>query len=155
VEVHHCKRYLNYDPFILATNAIQVYYMPYPQKIKEKVDWWVVIKTRARSMVDDQYTLEVAYEDGLSNTKYVSNDELLSQLRDDEGGYEVVENDVQNHSEHNEDNVEDDTQLTETEYEEESDFYDEYISNDDDININDDHKFYEQYDDDDDNDDFG
>ena len=55
VEVHHRKRYLNYDPFILAANAIHVYYMPYPHKIKEKVDWWVVIKTRARSMVDDQY----------------------------------------------------------------------------------------------------
>jgi len=47
--------------------------------------------------------------DGLSNTKYVSNDELLGQLRDDEGGYEVVENDVQNHNEHNEDNMKDDT----------------------------------------------
>jgi len=44
---------LNYDHFILAANAIQVYYMPYPQKIKEKVDWWVIIKTRARSMVND------------------------------------------------------------------------------------------------------
>lgn len=31
VEVHHCKMYLNYDPFIHATNAIQVYYMPYPE----------------------------------------------------------------------------------------------------------------------------
>jgi len=100
-------------------------------------------------MVEEQYTLEVAYQDGLSNTKYVSNDELLDQLRDDEGGYEVVQNDVQNHSEHNEDNMEDDTQLTKTEYEEENDFDDEYISNDDDININDDHEFFEQDDDDD------
>jgi len=77
VEVHRCKRYLNYDPFILTANAIQVYYMPHPHKIKEKVDWWVVIKTRARSMVDDQYTLQVSYQDGLSNTKYVSNDDIL------------------------------------------------------------------------------
>jgi len=45
------------------------------------------------------------------------------------------------------------TQLTNTKYEEESDFDDEYISNDDDININYDHEFYEQDDDDDDNDD--
>ena len=144
---------MNYDHFILAANAIQVYYMPYPQKIKEKVDWWVIIKTRARSMVNDQYTLEVAYQDGLSNTKYVSNDDLLSQLRDDEGGYKVVENDVQNHSKHNENNMEDGTQLIDTKYEEESDFDDEYISNDDDININYDHEFYEQDDDNDDEDD--
>jgi len=77
VELHHHKRYLNYDPFILAVNTIQIYYMPYPQKINEKVYRWVVIKTKARSMVDDQYTLEVTYQDGLSNTKYVLNDELL------------------------------------------------------------------------------
>jgi len=152
VEVNHRKRYLNYDPYILAANAIQVYYMPYPQKIKENVDWWVVIKIRTRSMIDDQYTLEVAYQDGLSNTTYVPNDELLGQLRDDEGGYEVVENDVENHSEHNEDNMEDATQLTKIEYEEESDFDDEYISSDDDININDDHEFWEQDDCDDDDD---
>jgi len=31
-EVHHRRRYSNYDPFILAANAIQVYYMPYPKK---------------------------------------------------------------------------------------------------------------------------
>jgi len=69
MEVHHCKRYLNYDPFILAANAIQVYYMPYPKNIKEKVDWWVVIKTKARSRVDDQYTLEVPYQDVFSNSR--------------------------------------------------------------------------------------
>jgi len=39
VDVHHCKRYLNYDLFILATNVIQLYYMSYPQEVKEKVNW--------------------------------------------------------------------------------------------------------------------
>jgi len=64
-------------------------------------------------MVNDQYTLEVTYQDGVSNTKFGSNDELLGQLRDDEGGYEeVINNDVQNHSEHNQDNMEAKTQLT-------------------------------------------
>jgi len=38
VKVHHRKRYLKYDPFILATNAIRVYFMPYPKKFKEKID---------------------------------------------------------------------------------------------------------------------
>jgi len=56
VKAHHHKRYLNYDPFILVANAIKVYYMSSPKKIKEKVDWWVGIKTKARSMVDNQYT---------------------------------------------------------------------------------------------------
>ena len=44
--------------------------------------------------------------------------------------------------------MEDDTQLTEIEYTEESDFDNEYISNDDNINISDDNEFYEQDDDD-------
>jgi len=71
------------------------------------------LKTKAGSMVNDQYTLEVTYQDGVSNTKFGSNDELLGQLRDDEGGYEeVINNDVQNHSEHNQDNMEAKTQLT-------------------------------------------
>ena len=39
VEVHCCRRYSNFDPFIFATNAIQVYYVHYLEKIKEKVDW--------------------------------------------------------------------------------------------------------------------
>jgi hypothetical protein len=61
VEVHHRRRYLNYDPFIFATYAIQVYYVPYPKKLKEKIDWWVAIYTKPRGGVDDRYTLEVAY----------------------------------------------------------------------------------------------
>jgi len=36
-------------------------------------------------VVDNQCTLEVAYQDGLFSTKFVLNDELLGQLRDDEG----------------------------------------------------------------------
>jgi len=31
-------------------------------------------------MVDDEFTLEVAYQYSLYDTKYVSNDELLGQL---------------------------------------------------------------------------
>ena len=75
-------------------------------------------------MADNQYILEVAYQDCLLNTKFVSNDALLGQLRDDEGRYEEVV--------HNED---------------ESDFDCKYISNDANNNIDDDNKFYDEYDD--------
>jgi len=44
--------------------------------------------------------------------------------------------------------MEDKTQLTGKEYEDESDFNDEYISNDYDINVHHHHEFYEQDDDD-------
>ena len=34
IEVNHAKRYGRYDPFIIAQNARQVYYLPYPGKCK-------------------------------------------------------------------------------------------------------------------------
>jgi len=65
----------------------------------------------------------------------VSNDELLGQLTYDEGVYEeVVGNELENDNEHNKDNEKDLTQITEKEYEEESDYDDE--------NVDDAHEFY-------------
>ena len=91
VEVRHTRRYSKYDPFIFAANAIQVYYVPYPEKIKEKRDWWVVIKTKARGTVDDRYTLELAYQDMSNFIGFVANDDLFEPLRDEEGAYDEVE----------------------------------------------------------------
>ncbi|KAJ3704077.1 hypothetical protein LUZ61_007782 [Rhynchospora tenuis] len=47
VEVKHKSRLRNVDePFGLACQAIQVYYLPYASK--ERRDWWVVMKTRRK-----------------------------------------------------------------------------------------------------------
>ncbi|KAK6773744.1 hypothetical protein RDI58_028982 [Solanum bulbocastanum] len=43
IEVKHTRKYKSYDPFIIAQNAKQVYYAPYPLRIN-KADWWVAIK---------------------------------------------------------------------------------------------------------------
>ncbi|KAH0679200.1 hypothetical protein KY284_020285 [Solanum tuberosum] len=44
IEVKHSRKYISYDPFIIAQNAKQVYYAPYPLR-RDKADWWVVIKS--------------------------------------------------------------------------------------------------------------
>ncbi|KAL8459200.1 hypothetical protein ACS0TY_036610 [Phlomoides rotata] len=46
------RRKLNkYDPFILAMQAAQVYYVPYPSSKRNKSDWLAVFKVKARKVV--------------------------------------------------------------------------------------------------------
>lgn len=46
VEVNHRSRLRNYDPYCLACQAIQVYYLPYASP--DRSDWWVPYKTRRK-----------------------------------------------------------------------------------------------------------
>lgn len=94
VEVHRRRRYAKYDPFILATNAIQVYYVPYPKKIKGKVDWWVVIKTKPKGTVDNRYTLEVAYQESTTNVEM-----NVQEAEEEEGEGEGYEEDMEEEEE--------------------------------------------------------
>ena len=43
-KINHIKRYQHYDPFTIAQNTRQVYYLPYPRKCKS--NWKVVIKDK-------------------------------------------------------------------------------------------------------------
>ncbi|OMO71934.1 hypothetical protein CCACVL1_18018 [Corchorus capsularis] len=52
VDVNRKKFYRKYDPFILAQQAIQVYYCHYPSMKKDKVDWMVVCETKSRRVID-------------------------------------------------------------------------------------------------------
>nr|GMD42807.1 uncharacterized protein LOC109185082 [Ipomoea batatas] len=54
-EVHSRKRYRKYDPFIIAQNACQVCYIPYPRSKREKLNWWVVLNVRPRGTIDNAY----------------------------------------------------------------------------------------------------
>ena len=63
VDVCHTRRYEKLDPFIIASSTRQVYYVPYLEKIKDKVQQWVVIKTKARSRVEIDKALETAFQD--------------------------------------------------------------------------------------------
>ncbi|XP_052622260.1 uncharacterized protein LOC128127643 [Lactuca sativa] len=51
VDIKHKSRLRNEDPFILASQAEQVYYAPYPA-MKDLKDWWVVVKTKPRGVYD-------------------------------------------------------------------------------------------------------
>ncbi|XP_052620614.1 uncharacterized protein LOC111890162 isoform X1 [Lactuca sativa] len=51
VDIKYKSRLRNEDSFILASQAEQVYYAPYPA-IKDLKDWWVVVKTKPRGVYD-------------------------------------------------------------------------------------------------------
>ena len=85
IEIWHNRRYLRYDPFIVAQKVIQVYYLSYPENLRDKQYWWVVIMTRPRRIVDDRYTIEVAYlEDIISHVNSELNDNAIKILVDDD-----------------------------------------------------------------------
>ncbi|KAK1397248.1 hypothetical protein POM88_007111 [Heracleum sosnowskyi] len=52
VEVNKRKRLSVYEPFILAMQAMQVYFCNYPSLRRDKVDWLVVCKVKARAFVE-------------------------------------------------------------------------------------------------------
>lgn len=51
VEINHKRKYNSYEPFILAAQAHQVTYLSYPSLQRDKADWWVAIKIRARNSI--------------------------------------------------------------------------------------------------------
>ena len=92
IEIQYTGRYAKFDPFIFIENASQVYYVSYSEKIRHEVEWWIVMKTKSRDIVDDLYILEVAYQDNvMSHVNTIMNDDPLENLRDNECGFEEVE----------------------------------------------------------------
>ena len=63
IEIHHTRRYERFDSFIITSSARQVYYVPYPGRIKDKVQWWVVVKSNTRNHVEIDRTLEFVFQD--------------------------------------------------------------------------------------------
>ena len=110
VQIRHDRRYRKYDPFILAYVATQVYYMSYPQKTRNKSPWWIVIKTKPRSRVDNQYMLPVVYqEDNMSNVNIIVDDDVsIQNMRSDVGHYEDVDVDILDVNETREEDEEND-----------------------------------------------
>ena len=52
VDVNHKRRFNKYEPFILASQSSQVYYMSYPSLRRDKVDWWAASKAKPKSFID-------------------------------------------------------------------------------------------------------
>ncbi|GJR46347.1 transposase, Ptta/En/Spm [Tanacetum coccineum] len=52
VDIKYKSRLINDEPFVLASQVEQVYYTPYPLMTKDLKDWWVVVKTKSKSMYE-------------------------------------------------------------------------------------------------------
>ncbi|KAL0294460.1 UNVERIFIED_CONTAM: hypothetical protein Scaly_3121300 [Sesamum calycinum] len=82
----NCKKYTERkEPFILTQQVVQVYYTKYPSMKRDKVDWLVVYKIKARRVIDDSRWTEIAFqEDETIPTSQVSygnhNYELHDQM---------------------------------------------------------------------------
>ena len=84
VDIRMDKRYVPFDPFIIAHNIRQVYYVPYATSRKDKRVWCVAIKTKPRGRIDsDDVEVEVPYQvDEISHVNEVIEVERVSGLQD-------------------------------------------------------------------------
>ena len=62
VELNKQRRWPKYDPFVLAKQAIQVYYVAYPSKRRERADWLVACTVKARGTIE-MSSMETAFQE--------------------------------------------------------------------------------------------
>ncbi|GKC06877.1 ribonuclease H-like domain-containing protein [Tanacetum coccineum] len=110
VDIKYKSKGCQNDPFILASQAEQVYYAPYPSMTKDLKDWWAVVKATPRSIyevtqsssevVDDYVDVEEFFQENemptCSNTTTNANEnteiEELGDLEVGDAYMEVSEN---------------------------------------------------------------
>ena len=95
VEVNQSRRFNRYEPFILAMQACQVYYVPYPSLRRAQTDWIAVCKIKARAVVEmpelskkTSSMSELAFQDNEINLHQIEvvEDNDLGLLNDPNGG---------------------------------------------------------------------
>ncbi|KAL0410498.1 UNVERIFIED_CONTAM: hypothetical protein Slati_3639500 [Sesamum latifolium] len=97
VDVNFKKVYQKNESFILAQQAVQVYYTEYPSMKRDKVNWMVVCKIKARKVIDDYGWSEVAFqEDETIPTPQVVTDNHNYELHDPNGIQLVVDLSIAN-----------------------------------------------------------
>ncbi|KAL0412274.1 UNVERIFIED_CONTAM: hypothetical protein Slati_3817100 [Sesamum latifolium] len=85
-DVNFKKVYRKNESFILAQQAVEVYYTEYPNMKRDKVDWMAVCKIKARRVVDDSRWTEVEFQDDESiHTPQVLTDDHNYALYDPNG----------------------------------------------------------------------
>ncbi|KAJ8764635.1 hypothetical protein K2173_006717 [Erythroxylum novogranatense] len=52
VEINHRRRLCQFEPFVLAVQAKQVYYIPFPSLRRDKADWLAVCKVKLRGVYE-------------------------------------------------------------------------------------------------------
>ncbi|XP_055962322.1 uncharacterized protein LOC126687685 [Mercurialis annua] len=71
VDINNRKRYNKYEPFILAEQADQVHYLPYPSKRRDKINWWAVCRIKARSELDMPEGIIPAFQDDIEENPLI------------------------------------------------------------------------------------
>lgn len=91
-DINFKRKFTKYEPFLLASQAEQVYFAEYPVKRRDKADWRAICKIKARNVIE---LPDLAYqEDEMCNpVEPMINDEL-NCLRDGEEEHVIVDNDV-------------------------------------------------------------
>ena len=91
VEIKHALRLKSFDPFVMASQVTQVYYLSYPCKDKDLSPWWVVYQVAPHgcvplngandeSMSSEHVIHDVDQEDGLDGTFVIDLGEALDSL---------------------------------------------------------------------------
>ena len=86
IEIRHTSHYYKYDPFVLAKQALQVYFAPYPSLKRDKADWSAVIKTKARFTFEGiAIPDDAAYQTDANQSDeiIIANDVNLESLNDE------------------------------------------------------------------------
>ncbi|KAF7801046.1 pheromone-processing carboxypeptidase KEX1-like [Senna tora] len=60
IEINHKKHFSKYEPFVLAQQSQQVYFVEYASKKRERADWLVVCKIKSRRAINAP---ELAYQE--------------------------------------------------------------------------------------------
>ncbi|KAL0420386.1 UNVERIFIED_CONTAM: hypothetical protein Slati_3061500 [Sesamum latifolium] len=84
VDINFKKLYQKDESFILAQQAVQVYFTQYPSLKRDKADWFAVAKVKARRVVDESKWTEIcAYQpDEVLPVLVVGTDNQTYDLRD-------------------------------------------------------------------------
>nr|XP_017219141.1 PREDICTED: uncharacterized protein LOC108196387 isoform X2 [Daucus carota subsp. sativus] len=89
VEVNRKKKLSVYEPFILASQAMQVYFCNYPSLRRDKMDWLVVCKIKARPLVElsqaSQSHQEPYQDETPENLNRIDIRDIPTHLNDNEG----------------------------------------------------------------------
>ena len=80
VDVHIGRSYRKYDPFVLASQASQVYYLPYPSLKQNMKDWRAICKVRSKHFEERAFQLEEKSPDFMVNEDV--SEEIVAPLRD-------------------------------------------------------------------------
>ncbi|XP_042465617.1 uncharacterized protein LOC122048075 [Zingiber officinale] len=81
VEINHKRLYKRYEPFVLAQQAIQVFYASYPSLKRDKMDWWAVCKTKARKKIEEHWE-DIAYQQEEVVNTFQTEEYIIPTLRD-------------------------------------------------------------------------